>query len=148
MWNGRRARASPSIVTAAATAEVPSLWQDKEWFCLRSAGDLRLVEVSPAGATQPFVLHTKWYGCTEPAQQFSYRGHSIWSKGAGSYVNMRQLQHLRAHGDTMPWMPLLRETRTTRLVIDEAPEAKDPITYERRVLGLLSSLEQQAQQRT
>lgn len=142
-------RASSPITIAAATAELHSLWQDKDWFCLRSVGDLRLVEVSPAGATQPFVLHTKRYGCTEATQQFSYRGHSIWSKGAGSYVNMRQLQHLRAHGDTMPWAPLLRETRQTRLVIDEAPEAKDPITYERRVLGLLGTLERQAEaQRT
>ena len=112
---------------------------------MRSLADLRLVEVSAAGATQPFVMHTKRFGCTEPTQQFAYRGHSIWSKGAGSYVNMRQLQYLRAHGDTQPWAPLLRETRQTRLVIDEAPEAKDPITYERRVLGLLGTLEQQMQ---
>ena len=54
---------------------------------------------------------------------------------------MREMQHLRAHGDTLPWSPLLRETRQTRITVDESPAAKDPINYERRVLGLLASLE-------
>ena len=116
-------------------------WQDKEWFCLRSLADLRVVEVVPAHSAQPWVLRTGRYGCSEPAQHFAYRGHSIYSQGAGSYVNMREMQHLRAHGDTLPWSPLLRETRQTRITVDESPAAKDPINYERRVLGLLASLE-------
>jgi len=112
-------------------------WQDKEWFCLRSLADLRLVEVAPADDPKKGVLRTGRFGCSQPAQLFSYRGHSIFSKGAGSYVNMREQQNLRAHGDTLPWSPLLRETRQTRVAVDNAPEAKDPEGFERRLLGLL-----------
>ena len=62
--------------------------------------------------------------------------------GAGSYVNMRAMQHLRAHGDTLPWSPLSRETRQTRVAVDEASAAaKDPGGFERRLLSLVSTLE-------
>ena len=107
---------------------------------MRDATALRIVEVVPASSATPWVLRTGWYGCNMDAQHFAYRGHSLYSKGAGSYVNMRELQHLRAHGDTRPWAPLLRETRQTRVQIDEAP-ASDPITFERRLLGLLATLD-------
>lgn len=118
-------------------------WQDKEWFCLRSLADLRLVEVGAAASAQPFVLRTAHYGCSQPAQMFAYRGHSIYSKGAGSFVNMREAQYLRAHGDTLPWSPLQRETRQTRVAVDEAPAAREPgpADFQRKILGLLSSLD-------
>ena len=102
---------------------------------------MRVVEVMPAGGAQPWVLRTVRFGCSQPAQLFAYRGHSLFSKGAGSYVNMREVQHLRAHGDTLPWSPLLRETRQTRVAVDEASAAKDPGGFERRLLSLLTSLE-------
>ena len=65
----------------------------------------------PSDAAQPWVLRTVHFGCRLPAQLFAYRGHSIFSKGAGSYVNMRELQHLRAHGDTLPWCVALVRVR-------------------------------------
>ena len=37
----------------------------------------------PSDAAQPWVLRTVHFGCRLPAQLFAYRGHSIFSKGAG-----------------------------------------------------------------
>jgi hypothetical protein len=78
-------------------------WRDDAWFCLRSLADLRVVQVEPAGSAHAGVLRTAGYGCSSDAHLFQYKGRSIYSKGAGSYINARELKFLRAHGDTMPW---------------------------------------------
>ena len=91
-WQVRASLAAPTLASPASiTTSITSLrvgLQDKEWFCLRSLADLRVVEVMPSDAAQPWVLRAVRYGCSQPAQLFAYRGHSIFSKGASSMVKV------------------------------------------------------------
>ena len=62
------------------------------------------------------------YGCDDAAQRFRYQGKSLYSQAAASYINMRELRLLRAHGDPPggDLAPLRRETRATRVPLEES----------------------------
>ena len=115
-------------------------WRDDRWFCLRSLADLKVVQVEPEGSAQASILRTAQYGCTADAQLFQYKGRSLYSKSAASYINARELKFLRAHGDTMPWRPMLRETRQTRVVLEPMQPPPGP-AFMTRLLALVSQLE-------
>ncbi len=118
-------------------------WQpDKTWFCLRSLRDLRLLEITPADRERAHSLRLNRVGCNSDEQLFRFHGRSIFSKGASSMVNLRELRHLRTHGDSQPWRPLAWETRTTRVVIEEALEWEaSAAELESRLLAAFSGLE-------
>ena len=113
-------------------------WLDSEWFCLRALQDLRVLEVMPPAGEQPWTVRARSFACGEAVQLFSYRGRSLFSKGVGSYLNQREAQHVRAHGDTVPWRPLQKETRGTRISVDVlSPSSAGAMAFERKLLALL-----------
>ena len=121
---------------------------DSGWFCLRHVPTLRLLEAVPLSASaggKPHRGHCgcsrrlpcdqhillPWpgaslrlvrYGCDDAAQRFRYQGKSLYSQAAASYINMRELRLLRAHGDPPggDLAPLRRETRATRVLLEES----------------------------
>jgi|TARA_B100000524_G_scaffold309992_1_gene186155 hypothetical protein len=148
--NGLLAVSSVTLHNASWAIE----WQPelKGWFCLRwlqrGGSELRLLEAAGSSGEMPWVLRTGTYGCRKDAQLFKFRGRSLFSKGTGSFVNLRARRHLRTHGDTQPWRPLLRETRLTYLIIDAFPELPvDTQAYERRLLDLIAAREDSAVRR-
>ncbi len=99
---------------------------DGEWFCLRWMATMHLVEVVPpeadslgaAGGGMPHTLQLgrRNHSCRSDHQRFALRGHSIYSKGAASFINTRDHRELRAHGDVgPPWRPLASETLRSRV---------------------------------
>jgi len=117
-------------------------WHDEHWFCLRHMRDLRIVEVMDASDENPWALRTLSYGCTNSRQLFTFRGHGIFSKAANGYINTRESQYLRAHGDNTPWKPLLRETRQARIIVESIPGTLDDVlALEGRLLTLVADLE-------
>jgi len=53
-----------------------------------------------------------------------------------------RLQVLRTHGDSAPWQPLRRETRATRVLLEETSDiARLTSEVERRLLALVASME-------
>jgi len=140
-------RVGPDRVLALARGGAPPNatfyveWLDSEWFCLRCMKDLRVLEVLPPGGDQPWTVRARSFACGDTVQLFSYRGHSLFSKGVGSYLNQRELQYVRAHGDTVPWRPLQKETRGTRIGVDVlSPSVTDTVAFERRLLAVLRDL--------
>ena len=132
--NGLLAVSSVTLHNASWAIE----WQPelKGWFCLRWL---------QRGGSE---LRTGTDGCRKDAQLFKFRGRALFSKGTGSFVNLRARRHLRTHGDTQPWRPLLRETRLTYLIIDAFPELPvDTQAYERRLLDLIAAREDSAGRR-
>mmetsp|Transcript_22347 Transcript_22347/g.68027 ORF Transcript_22347/g.68027 Transcript_22347/m.68027 type:complete len:241 (-) Transcript_22347:371-1093(-) len=120
--------------------------QKDGWFCLRHLLDLRVMEAIPAdGSPDAMSLRLRRYGCDSDTQFFKFQGKSMYNKAAGSFINMRELRMLRTHGDTTPWQPLRRETRATRVLIEEASDApRLAADVEGRMLALLAKLEKEA----
>lgn len=114
-------------------------WQG-EAFCLRWLATNKLVEVVTAPGADQYVLRARRYGCDDDAQRFTLtsRG-SLFNLGASSHINVREEWHLRAHGDNFPWKPLPRETRATRVTLEEM--AGLAAAWERSLLSLLGTLE-------
>ena len=89
-------------------------------------------------------------GCTGAAEQlFQYRGRSMYSRGVDGYVNLRDWQHLRVHGDRMPWTPMRKESRMTRVSVEVVGEtAAEAVAVNERLLALVSNFDADAQRST
>lgn len=129
--------ASASVALPAHAFHIE--WRGLEYFCLRHASQMRLVEV----VLTPPDTHTLRLGrrsCDHPTQHFEYHRHSLWNRGARSYINLREGRQLRAHGDTPPWRPLTRETWASRMGFMTLPE---PLLHAflARSIELVSSLD-------
>ena len=111
------------------------------YFCLRWMRDMRLVQVaSPGDADEHMLKLSNRYACDERAAFFAFRGSSLYSLGAESYINVRDEWHVRAHGDEgPPWKPLQKETSRSRLLIEPLPDRRDYV--ERSLLELVTRLE-------
>ena len=111
-------------------------WQSSTYFCLRWLGNMRLVEVvlPPQPDARTLIVGPR-FGCDHPSQHFRVSGNSLFSLGAGSFVNVREGWHLRAHGDRGDG-PLPAETPRTRVYLEEADAMSDEI--ERRLLAMLA----------
>ena len=136
---------------ANATFLVEYRGGDKTWFCLRALPELRVVEaVPPRGGPQEWMLRLGRIGCTGAAEQlFQYRGRSMYSKGVDGYVNLRDWQHLRVHGDRMPWTPMRKESRMTRVSVEVVGEtAAEAVAVNERLLALVSNFDADAQRST
>ena len=136
---------------ANATFLVEYRGGDKSWFCLRALPELRVVEaVPPRGGPQEWMLRLGRIGCTGAAEQlFQYRGRSMYSKGVDGYVNLRDWQHLRVHGDRMPWTPMRKESRMTRVSVEVVGEtAAEAVAVNERLLALVSNFDADAQRST
>ena len=114
------------------------------YFCLRWLRDMRLVEVALPGETDEYMLRVGGsYGCDHSAAHFAFRGSSLFSLGVGSFVNVRESWHVRAHGDKgPPWTALRAETRATQVSVEPLPDRRDYL--ERSLLELVRRLEQNA----
>jgi hypothetical protein len=127
-----------------------STWRVEEqqngWFCLRHVADLRVMEAVPNnGQPDAMSLRLRRFGCDSDTQHFKFQGKSMYNKAVGSFINMREIRMLRTHGDSPPWQPLRRETRATRLVVEEASDtARLAADLEKRLLALLARLEHSA----
>jgi hypothetical protein len=153
-----RAWAGGLYWTAGPTGEVAvthgrprnSTWRVEEqpdgWFCLRHVADLRVMEAIPNnGSPEAMSLRLGRFGCDSDTQHFKFQGRSMYNKAVGSFVNMREVRLLRTHGDSPPWQPLRRETRATRLIVEEATDAaRLAADVEMRLLALLARLERNA----
>mmetsp|Transcript_51004 Transcript_51004/g.168922 ORF Transcript_51004/g.168922 Transcript_51004/m.168922 type:complete len:283 (-) Transcript_51004:380-1228(-) len=120
---------------------------DSGWFCLRHVPTLRLLEAVPLSASAGGAsLRLVRYGCDDAAQRFRYQGKSLYSQAAASYINMRELRLLRAHGDPPggDLAPLRRETRATRVLLEESSSQLLHASLEKRLLALLPRLERGA----
>lgn len=113
-------------------------------FCLRWLRDMRLVAVAKPGSEHENMLMLSGrYSCDERGAFFAFRGSSLYSIGAESFVNYREHWHVRAHGDIgPPWKPLLMETPRTRVSIEPLPDRRDYV--ERSLLDLVTRLEHNA----
>mmetsp|Transcript_2257 Transcript_2257/g.7130 ORF Transcript_2257/g.7130 Transcript_2257/m.7130 type:complete len:263 (-) Transcript_2257:340-1128(-) len=124
-----------------------STWRVEEqhdgWFCLRHVADLRVMEAIPNnGKPEAMSLRLGRFGCDSETQHFKFQGKSMYNKAVGSFINMREIRLLRTHGDSPPWQPLRRETRGTRLIVEEASDtARLAADVEKRLLTLLARLE-------
>ena len=114
------------------------------YFCLRWLRDMRLVEVALPGAADEYMLRVGGsYGCDHSAAHFAFRGSSLFSLGVGSFVNVREDWHVRAHGDKgPPWKPLRDETRATQVSVEPLPDRRDYV--ERNLLELVRRFERNA----
>ena len=78
-------------------------------------------------------------GCTGAAEQlFQYRGRSMYSRGVDGYVNLRDWQHLRVHGDRMPWTPMRKESRMTRVSVEVVGETAAELASARAMPAAVS----------
>lgn len=116
-------------------------WEDDEWFCLRWLGDMRLLEVVMPPAAQAWTIRTGKLGCTAREQRFTFRQASVFSLGAGSFVNVRNDEAVRAHGDRFPWTPQTLQTRQTALSVTELPDLTVAPAYEAKLLRLVAQLD-------
>lgn len=116
----------------------------ERYFCLRWLRDMRLVEVVLPGRAEEHMLRlSNRFACDEPASFFAFRGSSLYSLGAKSFINYREFEHVRAHSDIgPPWRPLEKETSRTRVSIQPLPDRRDFV--ERSLLELVGRLERNA----
>lgn len=113
-------------------------WISHDSFCLRWLGDMRVVEAVVPGKPDAFMLRLGRYNCEEPTQHFKIEGQSIWSIGGKSFVNVRERWHVRVHGDSRPWAPLLKQTARTKIVLHPLPALRETLT--KRLISIVSRL--------
>ena len=66
----------------------------------------------------------------------------MFSKGAASFISLRELKYLHAHGDTMPRRPVRQEARTTRATIEPRTHPGRLVNaFNDRMVALVAHLE-------